>query len=226
MAETTKANNAALSALQANLSLPLTRMYRSRAALATELLPYTLRMLNPDIKPVVISTSAGGKSAPTASVRRAEEKARVARAVDCMAATGVRFDKARVEDERGASGGWVYRMEPGLDALGVFETGKLGKEGVRYAVRQVLEGEWGRRNKKAARMEGEVPRKEKGSGDKVKINSGKDVKKDFFGRVVKEEEKVLNVVKKVEQRVWVSYHEGFSNAVKRPLTLEEFMRGM
>jgi chromosome transmission fidelity protein 18 len=30
----------------------------------------------------------------------------------------------------------------------------------------------------------------------------------------------------VEGKVWVSYHEGFSNAVRKPLTLAELMREM
>ena len=29
-----------------------------------------------------------------------------------------------------------------------------------------------------------------------------------------------------EHRVWVSFHEGFSNAVRKPISLEELMRGM
>jgi chromosome transmission fidelity protein 18 len=28
----------------------------------------------------------------------------------------------------------------------------------------------------------------------------------------------------VEGRVWITYHEGFSNAVRKPLTLAEIMR--
>ena len=30
----------------------------------------------------------------------------------------------------------------------------------------------------------------------------------------------------MEGRVWVSFHEGFSNAVRKPITMEELMRGL
>lgn len=64
-------------------------------------------------------------------------------------------------------------------------------------------------------------------------------KKDFFGRIVEEimplqevdgnadggkrkgKEDVID-----EKKVWVSYHEGFSNAVRKPLTVEELLRGL
>jgi chromosome transmission fidelity protein 18 len=243
------------------LSLPLARMYRSAADIATELLPYTLRMMNPDIKPVLVHPSSTGtsKSAPTASVRKASERVLVARAVEAMAATGVRFERTRVEYENGASSaamgrgvsGWVYRMEPALDALATFETmGSLGKSGeaVRYAVRQVLEVEWRKeeikrgqelRKRRMRDVDGETNGR---VDEKDGIVRKKGVKRDFFGRVIKEdiagngeaEEKARKKQKKQdasarvgdEGRVWVSFHEGFSNAVRKPITLEELMRGL
>jgi len=249
--ETLKSNTASITSLQGSLSIPLARMYRSPSDIATELLPYTLRLLAPDVKPVVIqSNSSGpnGRNAPTASVRKASEKALVARAVECMAATGVRFEKSRVENEnafnKNASGGWVYRMEPPLDGIGAFETmkGGQGKDGVRYAVRQVLEMEWRKDTMKKGeelrvkKMKGDVGMDD-GKGGKIKELDllGNTVKRDFFGRVVKEtgpakpvEEKNLDGSEKKDEdrRVWVSFHEGFSNAVRKPMTLKELMDGM
>lgn len=256
--EALKANSASLTSLQSALSLPLSRMYRSTASIATELLPYTLRVLNPDIKPVLInshsaSSSAGTKSAPTASVRKASEKALVLRAVEAMAATGVRFERTRVEYDHGSVNrgvsGWVYRMEPALDMLGLFETmGKSGgTEAVRFAVRQVLDAEWTkeevrrgaemRKRRMGGEVEEEVERKD-GKGDEgVKTRAAK---RDFFGRVVKDVsvsgEQVDEAARKKskvektpggdEGRVWVSFHEGFSNAVRKPITLDELMRGL
>ena len=70
----------------------------------------------------------------------------------------------------------------------------------------------------------------------------KRAKRDFFGRVIKQdiagneeaEEKARKKQKTQhatvgvgnEGRVWVSFHEGFSNAVRKPITLEELMRGL
>jgi chromosome transmission fidelity protein 18 len=229
--ESQKANAAAIAALQSQLSLQLLRLYSSRSDIATELLPYVLRLLAPAITPVVITTSAGkgGASISTASVRRADEKERVARAVECMVATGVRFDRSKVETEDVRGGGWVYRMEPALDGLAAFE-GFKGDGAVRYAVRQVLEGEWRRRE--AVRRTADVIKTVEKRERKKQLTERKERegKRDFFGRVI-EERKVESTestaegsAKKEEGRVWVSYHEGFSNAVRRPVTLEELMR--
>jgi chromosome transmission fidelity protein 18 len=236
-------------------------MFGSPEDLATDLLPYVLRMLSPDVKPVIVNTgSAADKSrnVATASVRKASEKALVKRAVDAMAATGVRFERSRVEfDDGGARanyGGWVFRMEPPLDVLGQFETmGGKKDEKVRFAVRQVLEMEWKRENLK---LEGEARRKRGGADefeelpDKVSKETPAEeakrkermkeklVKRDFFGRVMVAKPVLANgvveVMKKTraekaadeEGRVWISFHEGFSNAVRKPVTIEELMRGL
>jgi chromosome transmission fidelity protein 18 len=67
-----------------------------------------------------------------------------------------------------------------------------------------------------------------------------NVKRDFFGRVIVE--RPLGEMdgnaggRKVRKRrgsggggegskVWVTYHEGLNNAVRKPLSLEEFLRG-
>lgn len=248
VSETTKTNTAAIVALQTSLSLPLARLYRNHSSIASELLPYILRILAPDVNPVIINISTAGakdnRPAPTASVRKADEKDRVARAVDCMAATGVRFERSKVEDVAGRSGGWVYRMEPGLDGLGAFDTLRGGVDAVvRFAVRQVLEGEWRRRagaarkNAAAAAVvpsEEELQREEaKSLVDKIREGEKRRegiVKRDFFGRKVDVAAKMdgetgERVADKAARggRVWVSFHEGFSNAVRKPITLREFM---
>lgn len=60
-------------------------------------------------------------------------------------------------------------------------------------------------------------------------------KRDFFGRIVNESRPTsaenmasLQLAREKaehEGRVWVSFHEGFSNAVRRPITLQELMEG-
>lgn len=68
-------------------------------------------------------------------------------------------------------------------------------------------------------------------------------KKDFFGRVVSEEILPLQEIDgnsslegkgrgkkmddvKGDNKVWVSFHEGYSNAVRKPITIEELLRGL
>ncbi|KAF9729294.1 hypothetical protein PMIN04_009288 [Paraphaeosphaeria minitans] len=247
--EELKKNRAQLMALQSTLSLPLTRQFRSPEEMALELIPYVLRMLSPDVKPVIVNTGAtGSKSVATASVRKASEKELVKKAVEAMAATGVRFERSRVEleDVANRTGGWVFRMEPPLDSLAAFETlaGKKDDK-VRYAVRSVLETEW---KKESVRMDAEAAKRRGGHIDtddtvdaakkevdveKAAKEYQKALKRDFFGRIIKdvpggEEGGTEKTVVKShdEGRIWVSFHDGFSNAVRKSITIDELMRGL
>lgn len=58
-------------------------------------------------------------------------------------------------------------------------------------------------------------------------------KKDFFGREVSEiitpgddGSTAKPKTKKEDNKVWVTFHEGFSDAVRKPITVEELMRGL
>lgn len=67
----------------------------------------------------------------------------------------------------------------------------------------------------------------------IAIVKGPAVKRDFFGRTIVNEaqrpssagngEKTTQVSMAEDGRVWVSFHEGFSNAVRKPITLKELM---
>jgi chromosome transmission fidelity protein 18 len=66
------------------------------------------------------------------------------------------------------------------------------------------------------------------------------VKRDFFGRVLKGDLEPLGEVNgntnqrkegrkvkgKYDMKAWVSFHEGFSNAVRKPITVEEILKGL
>ena len=252
--EAQKQNDALLQAMQSTLSHSLTRSFASPAEVSTDLLPYILRMLTPNINPVVVGQGAGS----TASVRKASEQQLVSRSVQAMCASGVRFERAKVnaaEDGAMTYGTqWVYRMEPSLEELGTFETGGkgFGESGgkVRFAVRQVLDQEWRKEDKRRA----EVARMARFSGGDLSNIGGADVpevsggaeegkkgirdvtavKRDFFGRPVAlpkpgsaQDVKAKKEAKTAEEkRVWITYHEGFSNAVRKPITLAELMKDL
>ncbi|MCJ1378952.1 hypothetical protein MMC17_002051 [Xylographa soralifera] len=261
--EAGKQNRAILLGLQSSLSAPLLRSFRSPEDIATDLLPHLIRMLTPDVKPVVVGGS--GDIRGTASVRKDSEKEMVLHAVEAMGAVGVSFERARVEDARGGYGGFIYRMEPPLDTLAVFETSSQKSAATaptRYAVRQVLDQEFQkyriRQNADArqARFQSggpldpnadiSTPRasertgKENYSKDVAALVAGQKfkvagVKRDFFGRVIvnearvasKEEGRARARRETVEgNRIWVTFHEGFSNAVRKPVGLGDIMRGL
>jgi chromosome transmission fidelity protein 18 len=109
--EVEKSNRATILALQASLNATLLRSFRSPEDIATDLLPYLVRMLTPEIKPIIVGGS--GDQRGIASVRKEAEKAMVKRSVDVMGAVGVIFERGKLEGEFGSrTAQWVYRMEP------------------------------------------------------------------------------------------------------------------
>ncbi|OBT45622.1 hypothetical protein VE00_03533 [Pseudogymnoascus sp. WSF 3629] len=237
----------------------LLRSFRSPEDMATDLLPYLVRILSPDVKPVVVGGS--GDSRGIASVRKEGEREMVKRAADVMASIGVTYQRGKLEGDFGSRvTQWVYRMEPPLDTLVDYPT--AGAESsfssaapIRYAVRQVLDQEYQKAMKLMANAARQMRFKEgnllgedttytfkTGYGDKpIKpVDTDENplkVKKDFFGRVLSVRAGPLGEVDgnaqklpgeggEKENKVWVTYHEGFSNAVRKPITLEELLGGL
>jgi chromosome transmission fidelity protein 18 len=146
-----------------------------------------------------------------------------------------------------------------LDTLVVYETASTSTSApapVRYAVRQVLDQEYQKNiivRENAARQArykaGNLDDNVDFSFVEKKENKGHHAeerllmaKKDFFGRVIREEimplqeidgnadpeskRKRKNADGKGDNKVWVSFHEGYSNAVRKPITIEELFRGL
>jgi chromosome transmission fidelity protein 18 len=117
-----------------------------------------------------------------------------------------------------------------------------GNAPVRYAVRQVLDQEY---HKETTRKQsehsvsgkyalGKTP--QPGEAAKKSMKEGL-VKRDFFGRILEtpspnskegesSEEGASDDLSKAGRKVWVTYHEGFSNAVRKPISMSELMAGL
>ena len=109
--EMLKQNKAIFQGLYSSLSIPLIRSFRSEEDLATDLLPHLLKVLAPNVKPIVVGGS--GDQAGMVSVRKEGERQMIERAVVAMDAVGVVFERARVESGRtGVSSSYIYRMQP------------------------------------------------------------------------------------------------------------------
>lgn len=108
--EAQKENRSILNGFHSSLSAPMLRIFRSVDSVVIDLVPHLIRMLSPDVKPVIVRGS--GEQRSTASVRKESERALVQSAVRVMSGMGVTFEKVRVEHEGGSHGGWAYRMEP------------------------------------------------------------------------------------------------------------------
>ncbi|EON97593.1 putative chromosome transmission fidelity protein 18 protein [Phaeoacremonium minimum UCRPA7] len=261
--EMEKQNRSVLQSIQSNLPPSLARSFRSPEHVATDFLPYLVRLVSPDVKPVVVGGS-GDKGISVASVRREGEKIMVHRAAEVLAEVGISLVKGKIEEANPSMANrtqWVYRMDPDLDALSAFETAGAHvlatQAPTRYAVRQVLDQELHKTialRETAARQarfkagnpfgagydEFVVDEKEnvrKWEAEK-KLLSSTSVKKDFFGRIIQEKprplqdldvnssEKRPRTAEKPAAKVWVTFHEGLNNAVKKPITLDEFLRGL
>lgn len=262
--EAEKENRAMLQAMQAQLPPTLMRSFRSPEDIATDFLPYLIRLVSPDVKPVVVGGSGDQKG--TASVRKDTEKAMVKRAAQTLAEVGIELQRGKIESESPFSRGpsWVYRMEPDLDNLATFETSAAVIHGTqaptRYAVRQVLDQELQKakleREKLArqARFTGGNPHAASLEDIPLVFNDKENkasktaalpilgVKKDFFGRVIQNTEaRALKETDgngrpksksgdgsfgKGETKIWVTFHEGLNNAVRKPISLDELLRGL
>ncbi|KAF9895018.1 hypothetical protein FE257_004645 [Aspergillus nanangensis] len=246
--ETLKQNRATLNGFQSSFPPPLMRLFRSTDCVITELVPNILRMLSPDVKPVVVRGT--GEQRSVASVRKESERALVLAAVRVMSQLRVTFDRVRVENE-GAHGGWVYRMEPPVDSLVSFSKMKGSASGsgssgpVRFAVRQVLNQEY---HKEIMRKQsealsssklGKVAHRKSADGQNQadgnkRPRDAPGVKRDFFGRIMQEptpqaetsaENAAQSEASKAGRKAWVTYHDGYSNAVRKPISMDELLAG-
>ena len=121
--------------------------------------------------------------------------------------------------------------------------GSSGSAPVRYAVRQVLDQEY---RKETTRKQ---PDALNAGGKSVLGRSGSEhgtlaqkamregaVKRDFFGRVIQDPVSVskdsedgtsrTDETSKAGRKVWVTFHEGFSNAVRKPISMGELLAGL
>ena len=143
-----------------------------------------------------------------------------------------------------------------MDALSVFETGASlllsSQAPTRFAVRQVLDQELhrtiaARENlARQARFKAGNPtslqqlvfdNKENAAKTTTQdvVRGDSSVKRYFFGIIINVQpltevdgnssEKRARQDEK-ERKVWVTYHEGLNNAVRKPISLKEFMRGL
>lgn len=126
---------------------------------------------------------------------------------------------------------------------------------VRYAVRQVLDQEYQKNiivrenavrqaRYKAGNLDDDVDFSFAEKVEERRHHAEETVigpKRDFFGRVVKDSLMPLQEIDgnavsegkrptkengKGDNKVWVSFHEGYSNAVRKPITIEELLRGL
>ncbi|KAK6077487.1 Chromosome transmission fidelity protein 18 [Seiridium cupressi] len=254
--EAERGNRAMLQAMQAQLSPTLGRSFRSVEDIATDFIPYLTRLVSPDVKPVVVGgsgdqkgTASVRKEAEKLMVKRAADTLLdVGISLQRGKIEGDAFSRPtwvyRMEPD-------IDQLSTFETSAAVVHGTQAP---TRYAVRQVLDQEMHkaailRENAvRQARFRAGNPadtevfsfdNKEK-SKPKLPLLPAIPVKKDFFGRVIKSEPKPLqetdgnggknsraeDALPKEEQKVWVTFHEGMNNAVRKPISLDELLRGL
>ncbi|KAK4946301.1 Chromosome transmission fidelity protein 18 [Elasticomyces elasticus] len=253
--EAEKQNRTLLTELQSSFSGSLLRLFSSVNNIATELIPNVGKMLAPDVKPVTVGGSGGSASVASVRKDTEKVCIKNAVRTMLALDLSFEKIHIEIEGGGAHSnGGYAYRMEPPLDTLLSFHMDKEGQSvaPVRYAVRQVLDQEL-RKEKllqnsaaKHARSgpltgmsvaDGEDDKENEAPVGKAKETLATDLnaKRDFFGRIINESRPLsagkavsadmAKVQAKDEGRIWVSFHEGFSNAVRKPITLKELLDG-
>ena len=138
-----------------------------------------------------------------------------------------------------------------LDSLTSFHLGKVSGQApapVRYAVRQVLDQELRKERilmssaasrARSTLLDSHIDTTEADKENADAVIARKEAarlekantKRDFFGRIINDA-RALGAgtnrpgtagKSKDEKRVWVSFHEGYSNAVRKPITLKELL---
>jgi len=108
--EAEKTNRSMLQAIQSQLQPTLMRSFRSAEDISVDFMPYLIRLVSPDVKPVTV----GGSGSGTATVRKETERAMVRRAAETLADVGIELQQGKIETDPNTTRGsqWVYRMEP------------------------------------------------------------------------------------------------------------------
>ncbi|CAJ0549157.1 Ff.00g027700.m01.CDS01 [Fusarium sp. VM40] len=253
--EAERQNRSQLQALQGQLPPTLMRSFRSAEDVAAEFLPYLARIVSPDVKPVIIGGSQGTtasvrKESERNMVRRAAlvlaevgielQKGRIE--TDSLVNRAPEY-VYRMEPDLDV----LATFESGASLL------LPSAAPTRYAVRQVLDQELKRalvEREALARQSRFQAGNPLGHAEQLntdKLMSAKKlaleqtpkdatlIKRDFFGRIIEArpiaeiigdtpQKKALREDK--ERKVWVTYHEGLNNAVKKPMSMQEFMKGL
>ncbi|KAI8084232.1 P-loop containing nucleoside triphosphate hydrolase protein [Gilbertella persicaria] len=198
---------------------PQKRRNLTKEMIVQELVPLLLHVISPDLKPV------------NQQLIKPSEKAKLMRLVDIMIEFGLSFVQEKNEE-----GQFIFKLEPPVEQLVQYQlsTSKtiLPKQ---YAVRQMIaheiETEIIRRREEASHSRNKDVKKpeltKSKSNERIKPkDTSKQISLDFFGRACTPKAKATTTSAKMEGNATLisyRYHEGFSNAVRKPMSVQMFI---
>ncbi|KAL0097434.1 hypothetical protein J3Q64DRAFT_1060365 [Phycomyces blakesleeanus] len=203
---------------------PSQQRFMNRNSVIMDLIPRLMRIISPEIRPV------------NKQVIRPAEKIVLAKVTDMMIEYGLTFVQDKTEE-----GHLVYKLDPPVEQMMNF-VGASSKSVLpnKYAVRQLIsqeiEIELVRRRTEAADIRAGGPKLRKNFRtvdasavvEKLAEVVAEKIPTDFFGRPIipKQTQEDGNEMQVDEPKVPIvayRYHEGFSNAVKKPMTVQMFL---
>nr|XP_022313340.1 chromosome transmission fidelity protein 18 homolog [Crassostrea virginica] len=208
--------------------LPSVRMFVNETDVVMEILPPLLEIIQPNLRPV------------NTQLYSAREKEDLAELIRIMIAYNMTYNQ-----EKTPEGQYVYVLDPNMEEVARF-TGMKQHKQLTYAAKQLISREIGlerlRRNETPVVSVKETKKKWENSSDSVPnhlqrleakpVMSQEEVaERDFFGRIIKrktpeakkdehQEKKKKNVL---NTDIWFHFTEGFSNAVRRNVRVEDFL---
>ncbi|KAK9466045.1 P-loop containing nucleoside triphosphate hydrolase protein [Lipomyces arxii] len=184
------------------------RQFRTLSLVALELAPFLLQIINPNLSPVN-------------SVVRAHERDLLAHAVDVMLDLKLRYVQYRAEN-----GVYVFKLEPTVEQIALFATqdrdrAAVGKYLVRHLISQELDREVLRRQAPTKSFKRQIEKTEPATT----VATAK--RRLFFQHDMSDKTQQVKTDKSEKRnKVWVQFHDGFSNAVRKPVAWDEFWRGL
>ncbi|KAL8720001.1 MAG: hypothetical protein Q9225_003072 [Loekoesia sp. 1 TL-2023] len=254
--ETQKQNKAVLEAFQSSLAIPLSRYFRSDHVAVLDLLPSLTRILNPNFKPVIVGGSGEQKGIVSVRRREEREMLERAVSVMKDVGVAFERSRIEMTRGGGSNYVYRMEppIDTLTDYQTANSDGSASST-ARYAIRQALDQEYQKFLVSQRASAGQVRLGAGGTidqaADSSKNSSGDTsanqrgsatgVKRDFFGRIIEEKpvgdqqarergeegcSKNPNPSKEGKGKVFVSFHEGYSNAVRKPITLVDLMRDL
>ncbi|KAF7726258.1 hypothetical protein EC973_008968 [Apophysomyces ossiformis] len=199
---------------------PVRRRFFDRTIVVTELMPRLIGILSPELRPV------------NKQLLKPEEKEVLSRLVDVMIEFGLNFVQEKTTADQ-----FAYHLDPPIEQLLDYEQGTNNCLPHRYVIRQLLSQEI--ETELLRRREETMDSRPSTESSRTRMNASTQnnimeklmkveaTEKDFFGRPIvrKGIDEVMQENEGAKRSVRVSYryHEGFSNAVRKPLLVRDFL---
>lgn len=185
------------------------RQLFNTTAVAIELIPYILHIVNAEFC--------------SSSALRPNEIRRVANVASLMLDMNINFAKDKLE-----GGSIIYRLDPPLENVAILDEQMrqkhtTGKYCMRQLIAQAMQNERGLRTKRILEETNSNSTAGRPDRKKVKVDLVKKKKTNFFIAGTRSEsgqngEISPSQLVQIEERIWVQFVEGFSNAVRKDLT--------